>query len=234
MANGAVLAQGRQDGASITCAKAEPPQRHALSKPVLSHISRQAVVDFASDPSFESVVKRLEWPRHHDYLPDFVFTGGCWRVMAVLPYAFSKKASVFGKDEKYKELVGGFSKSAEFRERFEKDLKEYFSCEEHGVDWLDSVLVEWGAKGSAPLIMLLPERSAKMYDIGGEYLSHNAYTDEQLNVLMACTCIFLRRLYVALDEREALFDVKRLLGKKEVRKAEGDVTHIDLRNGKRE
>jgi len=234
MADGTTLAHRRQDDASGTGTKAEATApRHAMDRPVVSPVSGQALKSLVSDPSFESVKKKLPKPRHYDYVPEFTFTGGCWRVTAVLPYAFSNKSSIFSKREKYKELVVKFSKSAEFREGFEKDLKEYFGKKEHRVDWLESVWLEWGTKGSAPLITILPERGTQMCDLGGDYVSHNSDTDEQLNVLMACTCIFLERLYLMLDKHKALAKTKRLFGKEEIRNAEGDVVSIDLKKDQR-
>jgi hypothetical protein len=190
-----------------------------------SAVCSKALERLVSNPSFWSITGGLPKPPRYDYSPRLTSDNGRQMVAAALPTSFSNKAPLFGKNETYRELVSRFSKNGEFRESFGKDLREYFA--ERRVDWLESVWLEWDTRGSAPVIKISPGQT-QMCELGGSYVSQSASTKEQLDVLMACACLFLERLYSALDECKTPARTERLFRPDEGG-ATGYVASVDLK-----
>ena len=198
------------------------PESDAKAEPA---VSARAFNRLVSNPSFQSVTGKLPRPERHGYVPQVVVTRDQPQVAAALPGSFSNRAVFLGKNEKYRELVSRFSRNAGFRSSFENELKEYFT--EQQVDWLEGVWLEWDTRGSAPVIRISPGQP-QMCDLGGNYVSLSADTKEQLDVLLACTCLFLEKLYCALDECKTPARTERLF-KADDDSATGYAVSIDLR-----
>lgn len=162
-------------------------------------LSRDAQRLLRGSQAFAKITSELQPPLRYSYFPRYTSVAEpCYTGFINAAWPIDARDGMNGPRHAYRDKVKGIYSDPKFIASVERSFADYLQW--HTLAAGDHIKTKWHDDGRAPHIFFLESNGSWMHDEGSTYTDHNLFTLRSADALMACTCLFLEKLYLRLAE----------------------------------